>query len=301
MQHRRGPWSQHEDATLLSLVQVHGPHNWVRISQLVTSRSPKQCRERYHQNLKPTLNHDPITPEEGVVIERLVAEMGKRWAEIARRLHGRSDNAVKNWWNGGMNRRRRMCLRQRPHQAGDESPLEEEPSSPYSVCSHSSDTFSHELPRINSSLIPRREDDDLLPSPSLTAEFMRSSRGQTPSMMSDSTSVVSVSPRLPPSPLSQNNSALTLPPLINPQAARRQSLPILSLTEQHAQSQRSSCDSGYQSNAPSDGPSQYHYLRHKVPTILKSDTKTEPKSKPRRPNPIPMRPDIRMNLASILG
>ncbi|KAF8453185.1 Homeodomain-like protein, partial [Terfezia claveryi] len=104
VQHRRGPWSQQEDANLLQLVQLHGPHNWVRISQLVGSRSPKQCRERYHQNLKPTLNHEPITPEEGVVIEKLVGEMGKRWAEIARRLHGRSDNAVKNWWNGGMNR-----------------------------------------------------------------------------------------------------------------------------------------------------------------------------------------------------
>ena len=41
------------------------------------------------------------------MIEQMVAEMGKRWAEIARRLRGRSDNAVKNWWIGGMNRRRR--------------------------------------------------------------------------------------------------------------------------------------------------------------------------------------------------
>ena len=111
MSHKRGPWAQQEDSLLLSLVQTHGPHNWVRISQLLTSRTPKQCRERFHQNLKPSLNHNPISPEEGELIERLVQEMGKRWAEIARRLPGRSDNAVKNWWNGGMNRRRRIVIR----------------------------------------------------------------------------------------------------------------------------------------------------------------------------------------------
>jgi Myb-like DNA-binding protein FlbD len=112
-QHKRGPWSQTEDQILLSLVNLHGAHNWVRISQTIQTRSPKQCRERFHQNLKPNLNHEPITPEEGILIEQMVAEMGKRWAEIARRLRGRSDNAVKNWWNGGMNRRRRSTTQRR--------------------------------------------------------------------------------------------------------------------------------------------------------------------------------------------
>jgi len=122
--HRRGPWSQHEDQWLVNLVARNGPHNWVRISQEIGSRSPKQCRERYHQNLKPSLNHDPITAEEGDLIEKMVAEMGKRWAEIARRLKGRSDNAVKNWWNGGQNRRKRNpdCLE---HHARDHMHLEQ--------------------------------------------------------------------------------------------------------------------------------------------------------------------------------
>lgn len=107
---RRGPWSPEEDKKLLSLVDAFGGEknlNWVKISQMLGTRTAKQARERYHQNLKPSLNKSPITPEEGRVIESLVAKYGKRWAEIARHLNGRSDNAIKNWWNGGANRRRR--------------------------------------------------------------------------------------------------------------------------------------------------------------------------------------------------
>ena len=125
---RRGPWLHDEDETLLQLVCTQGPNNWVRISQHMQHRSPKQCRERYHQNLKPSLNHLPISAQEGELIEQMVNEMGKRWAEIARRLRNRSDNAVKNWWNGSMNRRKRNAIQQGHGMKGVGSRLEPIPA-----------------------------------------------------------------------------------------------------------------------------------------------------------------------------
>jgi Myb-like DNA-binding protein FlbD len=105
--HRHGPWVPEEDQLLLQLVREQGPKKWVRISQRMHNRSPKQCCERFQQILKPSLNREPISPDEGLLIESMVHDMGKCWAEIARRLGNRSDNAVKNWWNGRMNRKRR--------------------------------------------------------------------------------------------------------------------------------------------------------------------------------------------------
>ena len=187
---KRGPWSQHEDRSLLELVSSQGAHNWVRISQFIHTRSPKQCRERYHQNLKPSLCHDPISPEEGEIIERLVSEMGKRWAEIARRLPGRSDNAVKNWWNGGMNRRRRIVVRREGSvRGGLEFDENIEPLSfarPAPVPPHPADRHI---------FVPasRRRVEPPLISPVHSEVSMPDSLGDAPSLVSDSSSHFSMS------------------------------------------------------------------------------------------------------------
>ena len=214
--HKRGPWSQGEDGYLLQLVQTQGAHNWVRISQMIGTRTPKQCRERFHQNLKPSLNHDPITPEEGAMIERLVREMGKRWAEIARRLRGRSDNAVKNWWNGGMNRRRRIVVRREGSSHGGQNFDEKTQTLSYARPIHNTH------PRIRKSILiasPRRRIETPLISPATTERSITDSIGEAPSLVSDASSRLSASPNvarlssrlpLPPTPHAVSH-GLTLP------------------------------------------------------------------------------------------
>lgn len=163
----------------MQLVETQGALNWVKISSLLGSRTPKQCRERYHQNLKPSLNHEPITPEEGELIERLVQQLGKRWAEIARRLHNRSDNAVKNWWNGSMNRRRRLTRKRAPYEeSGDAYP------------SYSRTPARLQLPAVGTPYSHAHYSQYTLPSPtSSTSHYPQSAWGPAPSLPSPSTAI----------------------------------------------------------------------------------------------------------------
>lgn len=59
-------------------------------------RTGKQCRQRYHNHLDSTILRTEWTPEQEQYLYKLHDEIGNKWAIIAQKLPGRTDNCVKN-------------------------------------------------------------------------------------------------------------------------------------------------------------------------------------------------------------
>ena len=94
-QKKLGPWSEEEDLILKKWVEEKGPCNWTRCSQLIPTRTGKQCRERWINYLNTNLKKGHWTSEEDLLILKLYPKY-KSWKTIIPAFENRSENSIKN-------------------------------------------------------------------------------------------------------------------------------------------------------------------------------------------------------------
>ena len=97
-------WHEGDDKLLIQLVSEFG-HNWPLIASRMDGRTSKQVKERWTNQLDPTISTEPWTAEDDQLLVELIREVGHSWCEISRRMRGRTESMVKNRFHANLRKR----------------------------------------------------------------------------------------------------------------------------------------------------------------------------------------------------
>jgi hypothetical protein len=103
-----GKWTAVEDNKLKGAVQTHGSKNWAAISELVASRTKRQCKYRWQDALDPSIALTAggkgkwTAIEDSKLRDAVQTHGGKNWAAISKLVPGRTRIQCYNRWKDAL-------------------------------------------------------------------------------------------------------------------------------------------------------------------------------------------------------
>ncbi|GMN24337.1 hypothetical protein TIFTF001_000509 [Ficus carica] len=150
---RKGPWTEQEDFQLVCFVGLFGDRRWDFIAKVSgLNRTGKSCRLRWVNYLHPGLKRGKMSPQEERLVLELHAKWGNRWSRIARKLPGRTDNEIKNYWRTHM--RKKAQEKKRANNSNSSSSSSPSPSRSSSSNSMKSSSSSSNITTVESLPFP---------------------------------------------------------------------------------------------------------------------------------------------------
>ena len=98
---KRKQWTVEEDELIISVVKDCPSNSWAEISRLLgthkslQTRTSKQCRQRWQNQLDPSLNKAKWTNEELLLLFTAHSHIGNKWTEVRSFIPNRSKNSIK--------------------------------------------------------------------------------------------------------------------------------------------------------------------------------------------------------------
>ncbi|OMJ67733.1 hypothetical protein SteCoe_35026 [Stentor coeruleus] len=94
-------WTAEEDQYLIQIVTENQGKNWPKIASELQKkfsiiRRPKQCRERWINNLMVGKEEKTWSESDIALVFKLQKHLRNKWSKIAKYFEGRSSNSIKN-------------------------------------------------------------------------------------------------------------------------------------------------------------------------------------------------------------
>lgn len=97
-------WTHDEDEILVELMKIHD-QDWKALAQALPSKTAKQIKERFLNQLDARVVDQPFTFEEDVCLLMHIRAVGRSWMRISKFMPGRSELMLKNRYHSFLKKR----------------------------------------------------------------------------------------------------------------------------------------------------------------------------------------------------